>query len=93
VAVLGAAWVFALSFQPAKTVFQQSDRLFALRRAERCSGRIARIEQLHQCGGQLFGGAALGLAFEGMPLQVVDAEQAVQLFCRFTAANGPMLRG
>jgi hypothetical protein len=48
---------------------------------------------LHQGGGQLFGGAPLRLALEGVPLAVVDREQPMQGLRRFSAAFWPLLTG
>ena len=52
--------------------------LAALRAGLGGTRRIGRIQQQHHCRRQLFGGAALGLGLEGMPLAFIDAQLRVQ---------------
>lgn len=70
-------------------MLQQRDGLLPLWCGHRRMGGVGRIQQLHQSCRDLFGGTPLGLALEGMPLAVVDAEQAMQGLRRFTAAFRP----
>ena len=69
-----AAGIFQLAAEPAQPVLQQSDRVLALRGGYGCIGGIGRVQQLHQGGRQLFGGAPLRLALERVPLTVADGE-------------------
>lgn len=81
-----------LSLQPAEAVLHKGDRLLALVCWLGCSRRIAAVEQVQQRCRQLFRGAALRLAFEGMPVAVVDRKQAMQRLGCLTASIGPLLR-
>ncbi|MEY4359466.1 MAG: hypothetical protein RLZZ631_952 [Cyanobacteriota bacterium] len=92
-AVAGAAGIPQLAAQPTKAVLQQSDGLLALGSCLRSGRRIAAIQQLHQGRCELFSSPALRLAFQGMPVAVVDGEQAVQRFSCLTASIRPLLRG
>lgn len=85
------AGLLQLTAQPAQPVLQQRDGVAALWGGHRGVGGIGRIEQLHQGRRQLFSGPPLGLAFERVPLSVVDGEQSMQGFGRFSAAIGPLL--
>ena len=72
-------------------MLQQGDGLLPLCGGNRSMGRVGWIEQLHQGRCDLFGCTSLGLAFERMPIAVVDGEQAMQGFRRFSAAFRPRL--
>ena len=67
----------------------QGQRLLPLGGAAAAVGGIGVVEQLHQGGGQLLGGAALGMALEGMPLPIPDHQLLVQGLSRGAAALGP----
>ncbi|MEY4296963.1 MAG: hypothetical protein RLZZ423_142 [Cyanobacteriota bacterium] len=67
--------------------------LAALRPGLGCARRIGWIQQQHQGGGQLFGGAALRLALQRMPLAFVDAQQPVQLTGLLLGLLRPALGG
>ncbi len=88
-----ASGVFQLAAEPAKPVLQHLNGVLALRGGHGGIGGIGRIQQLHQCGGQLFGSTPLRLAFQGVPLAVVDGEQPMQGLRRFSAAVGPLMIG
>ena len=92
-AVAGAARIPQFAPQPAQAVLQQGDRLLPLSCGHRSRWRIAAIEQLHKSCSELFGSTALGLAFEGMPIAVVDGEQLMQRFGCLSAPIWPLLRG
>lgn len=66
-------------------------RLPALRSRLGGAGRIGRIQQDHQRGSQLFGGAALRLGLERMPLAFIDPELAVQIAGHFLGRFRPLL--
>ena len=70
-------------------MFEEGDGLLTLGCGNRCMGWIGRIQQLHQGRRNLFGGSPLRLALEGMPLAIVDGEQAMQGLSRFAAAFRP----
>ena len=87
--MLGAAGIAQVPLQPGQAVLDQGDAGKALLRGYRGLGRVGRIQQQHQGRCQLFGGAALGLALEGMPLAIADGEQLMQLGGGGSAALGP----
>jgi len=66
-------------------------RLPALRSRLGGAGRIGGIQQDHQGGSQLFGGAALRLGLERMPLAFIDAELAVQIAGHLLGRFRPLL--
>ena len=72
--VAGTARILQFPAQPAQPVLQQRNGLLPLCGGHGGVGRIGGIQQLHQGGRQLFGGAPLRLALECMPLAIVDGE-------------------
>ncbi|MEN9388673.1 MAG: hypothetical protein RLZZ255_1649 [Cyanobacteriota bacterium] len=91
--VAGTARILQLPAQPAQPVLQQRNGLLPLCGGHGGVGRIGGIQQLHQGGRQLFGGAPLRLALECMPLAIVDGEQSMQDLRCFSAAFWPLLMG
>jgi len=91
VAVAGATGIFQLPLQPQQAMLQEFDRLLALLCGHSRVGWIGGIEQLHQSCGQLLCCSPLWLAFEGMPVAVVDHQQLVQSLRCLAAVFGPLL--
>ena len=74
----GAARVAQVAVEPGQGVAHQLSGLLTLR-ARRSGARwIGWIQQDDQGGRQLFGGAALRLRLEGMPLALIDPQLAMQ---------------
>ena len=87
--MLGAAGIAQIPLQPGQAVFDQGDAGQALLRGHGGLGRVGRIQQQHQGRCQLFGGAPLGLALEGVPLAIGDGQQLMQLGGAGSAVLGP----
>jgi hypothetical protein len=89
VTVARAARIFQFAAQPTQPVLEKGNGLLPLGCGNRYMGWIGWIQQLHQRRRDLFGGSPLGLALEGMPLAVINGEQAMQGLRRFAAALRP----
>ena len=74
----GAAGVAQVAVEPGQGVAYQLSGLLALRARLGGAWWIGRIQQDHQGGRELFGGAALRLPLEGMPLAFIDPQLAMQ---------------
>ncbi|MEN9767992.1 MAG: hypothetical protein RLZZ32_1952 [Cyanobacteriota bacterium] len=68
----------------------QGSGLKTLRGHLHCAWAVALIQQLHQRRAQLLRSAPLGLALEGMPLLVADAELLMQRSCQILTAGRPL---
>ena len=91
--VAGTARILQLPAQPAQPVLQQRNGLLPLCGGHGGVGRIGGIQEPHQGGCQLFGGAALRLALEGSQLASGACDPSRHAPCCLPAARLlPLLR-